>query len=415
VSRSPVTARMRRTASLSRRVALGLVPALVLPLLVSQPALAALPDPTLPEWPSLLQTDVVRATRAFDGEAHIYVKDLVSGVRYTYNASTPTYIASGVKLAFMVGLFRLIVDGRAALDEPVRYDVDDVRDGAPVFNALKTGTTLPLRVVLDAMVHQSDNAASDLVAKRVGMDVVNRTLADEGLTGFGPITSLLDVRRLAYGQITPAVDKLSPTEIRVIGFQKTTDQKVAKLCELIGVPAGTFTSADWDLAFRQYYRAGYNSASMESVGALLERIATGKMINVDASGAMLDVMLGTQTGQNRITAKLPPETPVAHKTGTQYQRICDLGIMYVEPQRPVVLAACMKGGSRAKGEELIALVARRTYELLAPDTDAIERLFDVDTSSLTEDDKVPPPAPPPAPEKSKKKRKAPRRASVSGE
>ena len=106
---------------------------------------------------------------------------------------------------------------------------------------------------------------------------------------------------------------------------------------------------------------------------------------------------------------------MAHKTGTQYQRICDLGIMYVEPQRPVVLAACMKGGSRAKGEELIALVARRTYELLAPDTDAIERLFDVDTSSLTEDDKVPPPAPSPVPEKGKKKRKAPRRASVSGE
>ncbi len=387
--------------------------ALVFGLLAVLPgaAQAGLPDPMLPEWPVLLQSDVVRATRGFDGEAHIYVKDLVSGVRFTHNASTPTYIASGVKLAFMLGLFRLVVDGRAALDEPVRYDVDDVRDGAPVFNAMKTGTTLPLRVVLDAMVHQSDNAASDLIAKRVGIDVVNRTLADEGLTGFGPITSLLDVRRLAYGQITPAVDKLSAAEIRTIGFQKTTEQKVAKLCELIGVPVGTFTVADWDLAFRTYYRTGYNSASMEAVGGLLERIATGKMINVDASGAMLDVMLGTQTGQNRITAKLPPETPVAHKTGTQYQRICDLGIMYVEPQRPVVLAACMKGGSRAKGEDIIALVARRTYELLAPDSEAIDRLFDVDTATLAETEK--PAAPPPPP--SKKKRKAPRRASVSGE
>lgn len=377
-------------------------------------ARAALPEPSLPEWPVVLQTEVVRATRGFDGEAHIYVKDLVSGAKYSYNASTPTYIASGVKLAFMLGLFRLVVDGRAALDEPVRYDVEDVRDGAPVFNAMKTGTTLPLRVVLDAMVHQSDNAASDLIAKRVGIDVVNRTLADEGLVGFGPITSLLDVRRLAYGQITPAVERLSPTEIRVIGFQKTTEQKVAKLCELIGVPVGTFTAADWDLAFRAYYRTGLNSASMEAVGALLERIATGKMINVDASGAMLDVMLGTQTGANRITARLPPETPVAHKTGTQYQRICDLGIMYVEPQRPVVLAACMKGGSRAKGEEIIAMVARRTYELLAPDSEAIDRLFEVETSSLSEVEKPTPPAPAPTPT-AKKKKRGPRRASVSGE
>jgi len=396
----------------TRLIALAL---LCTPALLCRPAAvhASLPEPLMPEWPVLLQSDVIKATQRFDGEAHIYVKDLVTGAKYTYNASTPTYIASGVKLAFMVGLFRQIVDGKATLDEPLRYDVEDVRDGAPVFNAMKTGTTLPLRVVLDAMVHVSDNAASDMIAKRVGIDTVNRTLAEEGLTGFGPVTTLLDVRRLAYGQISPAVDRLTPMELRLIGHQKSTDQKVAKMCELIGVPVGTFTSTDWDLAFRSYYRTGLNSASMEAVGMLLERIATGKLINIEASGAMLDVMLGTQTGPNRMTARLPPDTPVAHKTGTQYQRICDLGIMYVEPQRPVVLAACMKGGSRAKGEEIIAMVARRTFELLAPDTEGIERLFEVETATPTAvNDRPPPVTPPPS---GRKKKKGPRRAGVSGE
>lgn len=333
--------------------------------LLLSPALAQADAPHfVPEWPVTLQSEVIRVTRGFEGEAMFFVKDLQSGVRYAHNAATPTYIASGVKLVFMVGLFRLIADGEASLDEELTYESSDVRDGAPVFNYLKVGTKIPLRVVLEAMVHQSDNAASDMIARRVGMDTINRTLIEEGITGFGPLTSLLDVRRLVYRLLDPRVDRLSPQDMRAIGFARTTEDRVIRLTDALGELPGTYTIPDVDRAFREYYRTGYNSATMEAVGTVLERIATGQLISPEASQAMIEVLLGTITGADRIKGKLPPGVQVAHKTGTQYQRICDFGIIYPEPDRPVVFAACTKGGGKRRAEEVISTVARKAYDAL---------------------------------------------------
>lgn len=335
-------------------------------LLAASPA-AAQPERYLPEWPVLLQTEMLKQARLFDGEAHVFVKDLQSGERYTYNSATPTYIASAVKVPFMVALFRLIADGRASLDEELRYEADDVRDGAPVFNYLKVGSTVPLRVVLEAMIHQSDNAASDMIVRRVGVENINRILAEEGFTGFGPLTSLLEVRRLVYRELHPRAAKLSAKEIRSIGFAGGFEQRALRVAELVGELPGTYTIPDLDRAYREYYRTGYNSASMDAVGHLLEQIATGKVISPEASQAMVEVMLGTLTGPRRMAGRLPPGTAVAHKTGTQYQRICDVGLIYVAADRPVVFAACTKGGSKKRAEDLISAVARKTYEVLAPD------------------------------------------------
>jgi beta-lactamase class A len=327
----------------------------------------------LPEWPVLLQSEVIRLTKTYDGEAMIYVKDLQTGARYSHNGSTPTYIASGVKIPFMLALFRLIADGRASLDEEMRYEASDVRDGAPVFNYLKVGTTIPIRVVLEAMIHQSDNAAADMIARRVGVENVNRTLVEEGIQGFGPITSLLEVRRLVYRALDPRVDQLAPQDFRSIGLGRTLEDRVLRLTEVLGEIPGTYTVPDVERSYKDYYRSGYNSASMESFGQLLELLATGKLISPEASQAMIEVLLGTLTGARRIPSKLPPGTPVAHKTGTQHERICDFGIIYVAAERPVVMAACTKGSNKARSEEVIASTARKLYELLAPDPALVSR------------------------------------------
>jgi beta-lactamase class A len=238
-------------------------------------------------------------------------------------------------------------------------------------------------MALEAMIHQSDNAASDLIAHRVGIDRINQTLKDEGLTGFGPLTSLLDVRRLAYGFMSPRVVVLSPQEIRSIGIAKTLEGRVERLLELVGEPSGSLGPGDWDRAFRDYYRLGYNTASMESMGAMLERLANRTLVNAEASKQMIEILLGTQTGTQRMVAKIPVGVDVAHKTGTQYLRICDLGIIYVEPDHPVIFSACTKGGSRSRAEEVIAMVAKKTYELLAPES-IMDPVYDTTSSTAAE-------------------------------
>ena len=51
----------------------------------------------------------------FSGQIHLYVKDLATGVRYTHNAATPTYIASVVKILFLVELFDQVERGELNL------------------------------------------------------------------------------------------------------------------------------------------------------------------------------------------------------------------------------------------------------------------------------------------------------------
>ena len=99
-------------------------------------------------------------------------------------------------------------------------------------------------------------------------------------------------------------------------------------------------------------------------GFPLER---GEVFSHEASQQMIEIMKRCQTGKRRIRAGLPDKVVLAHKTGTQIKRICDLGIMYMPDEQPVVFAVClMDFPSRRKAEALVARLARKTADLLLP-------------------------------------------------
>lgn len=317
------------------------------------------------EWPVALQTDVVKASKRFGGEFALYVKDLKSGVEYSYNADTPMYLASGVKVPVMIALYKQIRAGQTKLDEEMIYTEADVRDGAPLLSFLRVGTPVSLRILLEAMIQQSDNAATDMVIRHVGLENVNRTLQQQGVYGFGPITTLIDVRRLVYKNLDVRTSKFSPQDIFRLGTTRPLEARVALITELLEEPPGMITVVDYNRAFSEYYAKGYNSASMRAMGDLLEKLARGKMIDDTASKQMMDVMLGTQTGGRRIRAGLPLDTPLAHKTGTQYRRTCDFSIFFMTKDRPIIFAISVKHSGRKAAEALMSRLARRAYFHLA--------------------------------------------------
>lgn len=329
-------------------------------------ATPAYADNYFPTWPVGLQTDVIRTARNFPGEFALYIKDLSTGARYEYNAATPIYLASTIKIPVMIELFRQIETKQISLDEELVYSASDVRDGAPLLSFLRIGTPVSIQILLEAMIQQSDNAATDMLIRHIGLDSVNRGLVKEGLFGFGPITTLLDVRRLMYQHIDPATADFSPQQIFQLGVLRPLDLRIQTLGELLGRPPGMLSKYDWGRAFESYYELGYNSAPLEAMGHLLEALERGKVVNAARSRQMIEVMLGTQTGTRRIRAGLPPGTLLAHKTGTQYRRICDVGIFYMANNRPIVFAACVKGGRKRQAEGVIARIARRTYWHLSP-------------------------------------------------
>ncbi len=324
---------------------------------------ASLPSDAPPRWPQRLQTEVLDLyRRGFTGDVHLFVKDVESGTTYTHNAATPVYIASVVKVLFMVALFDQVERGRIAMDEYLEYGPDDVRGGAPLFNYLPVGARVPLSAVVEAMIQQSDNAASDMIVRRVGIETINGTLDALGFDGFGRITSLIEVRRLVYGRLDPRAAELDVDAIRSLDFSKGNEARAARLNQLLGTP-GRFSASEVHGAYADYYASGLNSATMNAVGALLEGLALGTVVSSSASRSMLELMSGTQTGVRRITSRIPPETRVAHKTGTQYRRTCDVGVMYLP--RPVVFAACVKGSRSGAREDAISRLASAAWELLS--------------------------------------------------
>jgi beta-lactamase class A len=327
---------------------------------------AALADNYFPAWPVALQTDVVRTARTFPGEFAIYVKDLSDGTRYEYNAATPMYLASAVKVPVMIELFRQVDAKQVSLEEELVYSDPDVRDGAPLLSYLRVGTPVSVQILLEAMIQQSDNAATDMLIRHVGIDNINRGLVKEGVFGFGPISTMLDVRRLMLQHIDPATADFTPQQIFQVGVTRPLDARLALLAEMIGKDATLLAPVEWTRAFEAYYGTGFNTASLQAVGAMLESLERGKVVSASRSRQMIEIMLGTQTGARRIRAGLPPGALLAHKTGTQFRRICDIGIFYMTSNRPVVFAACVKGGRKRAAEEVIARIARRTYWHLSP-------------------------------------------------
>lgn len=410
-----------------RRVLLGL-------LFVVAPAAASAapppaPEPFFPVWPGRVQEDLSKVQRGFRGEFAVVLKDLSSGTRYTYNAATPMYLASGVKIPVMVALFREIEAGRVSLDDELVLKPEDVRDGAPLLNYLRVGTPVTVNILLEAMIQQSDNVATDMIINHIGVAKVNEALKAEGLAGFGPITTLLDVRRLVYRNLDPRTTALSPGDIFALRVTNPLEARLDKLAEMLGDEPGRYTLADLDRAFRQYYEQGYNSAPLELMAQLLERIVQGKAVSPRASKAMLEIMQGTQTGARRVKAGLGADVTLAHKTGTQYQRTCDFGVFYLAPDRPVVFAIAVKGGSRKAAEAVMAKVARSAYRHLSGDTtvepepepifsDEVRATLDPDELELLDPTARPGAKKPAAATKGKKKkrvgRKAPEKTEAPG-
>ena len=108
------------------------------------------------------------------------------------------------------------------------------------------------------------------------------------------------------------------------------------------------------------------------LATLLEKIWRGKALSAASTRLLLDIMHRCLTSGNRIRAMLPPETPVADKTGTLGggARVHgagtqnDAGIIDLpDSAGHVITVVFVKGEDDEKrGERAIAQIARAAYD-----------------------------------------------------
>ncbi len=313
---------------------------LLLAMLATRPAEAA-GSQAESRWGAQLHPLVERAAREFDGELSLYVLDVESGEAYGYDADTPTYLSSAIKIAVMLEVLHQVDRQQLSWDEELEFGPEAIRDGMHRLGKVRPGERLSVATLLEYMMGDSDNAAADLLIRRVGVDNVRAQLAARGVH-VGPVSTLLDERRRIYSKLDPSAGELSPEQIRALGEHASPGSRARFLAKMLN-HSPAWTGRELDHAFSAFYAEHVNSASMREMGRLLAQVARCEGLSAESCSRAHALMRECRTGRGRILAGLPATAAWAHKTGTQHRRACDLGILYLQPERPIVVAACTRG------------------------------------------------------------------------
>jgi beta-lactamase class A len=164
-------------AALRAVVRLGLAAILLAPAAVLR---AAGPGPGEAILLEKLRHRVEAADGRLDGLLGVSVVDLATGATVELRADTAFPTASSIKLAILYEAYRQAHEGRLSLREITRPPVPRVGGGG-VLQELGDGVSLSWRDVAVLMIGWSDNEATNLLVRRVGMEAVNARLDALGL------------------------------------------------------------------------------------------------------------------------------------------------------------------------------------------------------------------------------------------
>jgi len=261
--------------------------------------------------------EIERRVRAHHGVVGLTVLDPTTGERFEIKGNEQFPSASVVKVAVLVDVFERVKDGSLKLLDPLSVLNIDRTHGSGVLQYL----TLPKEItVWDAaylMITVSDNVATNVLLEKLGPRAVTKRMESYGFR-----------HTRVFAEVNAdAAESFEPEGSRVYGLGVTTPNEMADL-------------------FGMLYR--------------------GEAVDPDASAQMLAI-LSRQYYLIGIQRFLPPEVPVAHKTGSLDNSRNDCGIVY-GPERHFVICLLTKDNEDTswtyenEAELLISDVAKLVYE-----------------------------------------------------
>ncbi|OFZ00950.1 MAG: hypothetical protein A2Z97_04675 [Bdellovibrionales bacterium GWB1_52_6] len=198
------------------------------------------------------------------------------------------------------------------------------------------------------MLIYSDNTASDLLIRHIGLNAVNNFVQEFAPDGFSGITRLADVRRDMYSFFHPRAAQLGNPDFLDLWNIRPERARLRHLAKLLRLKSSELKIRHLDEAFTLYYAQKLNTAKLSTYGVLLEKLVESKLFARESTTRLLlEILARTATGRQRLRAGFPGHYIFAHKTGTQFKRACDFGISWsgqdLSPKpRRLVIAACVR-------------------------------------------------------------------------
>lgn len=301
-------------------------------------------------WQTQLENEFIELEKQYPNQIGFYLKDLNTGEEYSLHGDESMYLASTVKVPIAIEVLAQVDAKILSLDDKVTITLDDYVDGNGPLKSMKPGDQVSIRYLIEQMIICSDNMASDMLIRTVGLDKVN-TLAQKLMPGSAPITTLKDVRRHIYSELHTNAFELPGQSFMELNAIQDPNAKLEKFASFIRLGKKQMNLQNVHEAYEAYYRKGLNSASPRNYSKVLELLWEGKILKASSRDFLVQTMLKTETGKNRIKAGLKHPWVFAHKTGTQYQRIVDVGYIWNPKnihRKPIIVVSFVRNIKQKK-------------------------------------------------------------------
>jgi beta-lactamase class A len=257
-------------------------------------------------------SDIVAAT---PGVVSLYVRTMDGTVRYALDSDDRFPSASTIKLAIMLTAFNAYERGDATPQTPVKVNRWDLVGGSEFLQYARPGSIYPMGVLVQHMIRQSDNSASNALISHFGFERINAAAAGAGMS-----RTQLKRHFLDYTAIVRHMDNLT-------------------------------TAHDLAMILFQIERGARESVTT---------VATP-----ESCRKMIDILLG-QEDRNKIPAGLPAQVPVANKTGEIDGVRNDAAIVDPFGAFPYVIVVLTKHlEDESSGIAAISRISHRVYATLA--------------------------------------------------
>ncbi|WP_058835941.1 serine hydrolase [Luteimonas abyssi] len=305
-------------------------------------------DPGAPGWVATLDAAARAIDDAMPGDFGVYVRRLGAGPPVDGAGSLDRgddrawYLSSTIKVPVAIAVLEEVDAGRLSLEQSLTLAETDFVDGAGDMLQHDPGDRFTVAELLEKSLVDSDSTATDMLIRLVGEDHLNARVRAWAGTGFGPMTTILQVRYDAYGTAHAGVADLSNRDILALRNADVGEPRLVALAERLGVSRTDLDADNLDEVFARYYDTGRNAATLEAFAVLLERLVTGDLLSPESTAIVLGHMRSISTGDRRIQAGLPRGADFAQKTGTQFARACNVGVIDADrgADGAVIVAAC---------------------------------------------------------------------------
>lgn len=321
-----------------------------------------------------LRSEIVRISKDPKGQMGFFMKHIESGATISIEADKIFPLGGVFKLAVMVETIRQVEAGMISLDERIELEIRHFCIGEGVLQYMQPGLKPTVRDLLALMIIATDNTASEMLWKRIGIQRVNMLIRELGLAktsiyipyresflmsmGYGPYKNLSipdaarrwkglsDMERMkALNETEREAANLSIEEFRkryesIYGFKAQKKMKTQRI---------------YDEVFD-------NLGTPREIGLLLEKILRHEVVSPNACEMMLSLLMREQSAVS-MTGLISPEIPVALKSGDTAVSVANAGIIYVSSSSHVVLCCFFKNmqdGQKAVLAE--TKIARMVYD-----------------------------------------------------